>query len=36
MDPVVKDKQVVNNQVENKPVWTEDEWDNFNSEYSIG
>lgn len=36
MDPVVKDKPVVNIQVNQKPAWTEDEWDNFNSEYSIG
>ena len=36
MDPVVKDKPFVNTQVNQKPDWTEDEWDNFNSEYSIG
>lgn len=36
MDPKVKDQEMMNNQVENRPHWTEDEWDNFNSEYSIG
>lgn len=36
MEPKDKQQQILNNQVENKPSWTDDEWDNFNSEHSIG
>lgn len=39
MDPnsKVQEETLVNTKPINKLVeWTEDEWDNFNSEYSIG
>ena len=36
MDPDIKEKPTLDKQNENRPVWTDDEWDNFNSEYSIG
>jgi len=36
MDPKVTTQENVNNEFINLPNWTDDEWDNFNSEYSIG
>jgi len=35
MDPKVKEQIVLNNQNETRPIWTDDEWDNFNSEHTI-